>query len=120
MRNGLASVAWLAERLGQPNLRVVDATWFLPNSPEKVSEGGRPMLFDDLASFLQWDATRSNPHGFAASSGIDDVAQLCGGAGDTALLLIRRGWRSGPKFRHNRRLQHAEARSPETVHTLSG
>ena len=26
MRNGLASVAWLAERLGQPNLRVVDAT----------------------------------------------------------------------------------------------
>ena len=33
MRKGLASVAWLAERLGQPNLRVVDATWFLPSSP---------------------------------------------------------------------------------------
>ena len=28
----------------------------------------------------------------------DDVAQLCGGAGDTAALLIRRGWQCGPNY----------------------
>jgi thiosulfate/3-mercaptopyruvate sulfurtransferase len=28
----LVSAAWLAERLGRPELRVVDASWYLPNS----------------------------------------------------------------------------------------
>lgn len=35
MERGLVSTDWLASRLasGNPKLRVVDATWFLPNSP---------------------------------------------------------------------------------------
>lgn len=28
----LVSTAWLAERLGAPDIRVIDATWFLPNA----------------------------------------------------------------------------------------
>jgi len=29
----VVSCAWLAERLGAPDIRVIDATWFLPNDP---------------------------------------------------------------------------------------
>jgi thiosulfate/3-mercaptopyruvate sulfurtransferase len=29
----LVSTAWLAARLGQPDLRIVDATWFMPGDP---------------------------------------------------------------------------------------
>jgi thiosulfate/3-mercaptopyruvate sulfurtransferase len=29
----LVSAAWLAERLGTPDIRIVDATWFMPNDP---------------------------------------------------------------------------------------
>jgi len=29
---------------------------------------------------------------------VDDVAQLCGGAGDTGTILIKRGYRGGPNF----------------------
>ena len=34
----------------------------------------------------------------ATTAAYDDVAQLCGGAGDTAALLVRRGYRGGPNF----------------------
>ena len=30
--DALVSTDWLAERLGAPDVRVVDATWFLPNA----------------------------------------------------------------------------------------
>jgi thiosulfate/3-mercaptopyruvate sulfurtransferase len=33
MSEGLVSTRWLAEHLGAPDVRVVDATWFLPNVP---------------------------------------------------------------------------------------
>lgn len=34
MTDPLVSTAWLAERLGSPEVRVVDATWFMPNEPK--------------------------------------------------------------------------------------
>jgi thiosulfate/3-mercaptopyruvate sulfurtransferase len=34
MTDPLVSTAWLAERLGSPEVQVVDATWFMPNEPK--------------------------------------------------------------------------------------
>ena len=50
------------------------------------------MVFQNMNSFAKWDqaGSRRDPHGSAA----DDVAQLCGGSGDTASLLVTRGWES--------------------------
>ncbi|MGQ0533224.1 MAG: 3-mercaptopyruvate sulfurtransferase [Caulobacteraceae bacterium] len=33
MTDPLVSPAWLAERLDSPDLRIIDATWFMPNDP---------------------------------------------------------------------------------------
>ena len=35
----LVSIDWLAQRLGSPGLRVVDASWYLPTDPRRVAEG---------------------------------------------------------------------------------
>ena len=32
IETGLASTDWLAERLGNPDLRLVDGSWYLPTS----------------------------------------------------------------------------------------
>lgn len=32
----VVSCAWLAERLGAPDIRVIDATWFMPNDPRNA------------------------------------------------------------------------------------
>lgn len=34
----LVAPGWLAQRLGAPNMRVVDASWYLPNDPRKAAE----------------------------------------------------------------------------------
>ena len=47
--------------------------------------------FDSIDAFL-----RDTLHDTTAA--YDDVAQLCGGAGDTAALLVRRGYKDGPNF----------------------
>src|SRR4051812_46143745 len=38
MQNAFVSTEWLAERLGAPNIVVVDASWFLPNANRKPHE----------------------------------------------------------------------------------
>ena len=87
----------------------------VPKSFAEVSESNTPMVFEDLESFLMWDRTSDNSsdvhtrivtdehvscHSSDAHTWVvpDDVAQLCGGAGGTAHVLIRRGWKSGPNF----------------------
>ena len=63
--------------------------------PECDSElrplGGKPAWdYPDMASFMsEWHSDGEGHH---------DVAELCGGAGDTAKLLVRRGFRAGPNF----------------------
>ena len=47
--------------------------------------------FDTIVAFLASTLrTSTQPY--------DDVAQLCGGAGDTAALLVRRGYHEGPNY----------------------
>ena len=65
-------------------------------SPESDSElhpfggVGQAWSYPDMASFTaEWLSNGEGHH---------DVAELCGGAGDTAKLLVRRGFRAGPNF----------------------
>jgi thiosulfate/3-mercaptopyruvate sulfurtransferase len=37
MADPIVSTAWLAERLADPRLRVIDATWFMPGSPRDAA-----------------------------------------------------------------------------------
>ena len=52
---------------------------YLPNTVKELSETAAPMIFDDMDSFARWDVSSSTPRGVAC----DDVAQLCGGAGES-------------------------------------
>ncbi|CAE8683410.1 unnamed protein product [Polarella glacialis] len=51
MECGLVSCEWLKEQLDKaaPNLRIVDATWFLPNSPFAAPQGSKGAAGDYLA-----------------------------------------------------------------------
>ena len=48
------------------------------------------MHFEDFESFTTWNSTQK--------SGFHDVAELCGGAGGTGTLLVRRGYKAAPNF----------------------
>lgn len=48
------------------------------------------MNFEDLESFMNWSSSQKLC--------FHDVAELCGGAGDTAELLVKRGYSGGPNF----------------------
>ena len=48
------------------------------------------MEFEDLESVITWNSSQR--------LGFHDVAELCGGAGDTAKLLIKRGYSGWPNF----------------------
>ena len=64
---------------------------YTPQDNSLLSEHSAPVIFGSFESFARWDHSFSTPKGVA-----DDVAQLCGGAGDTAALLIKRGYKGGP------------------------
>ena len=66
---------------------------YVPFYLEELCENGEPVVFETIEAFARWDMS-SDAHAWA----VDDVAQLCGGAGDTAALLVKRGYRSGPNF----------------------
>ena len=97
MRNGLASVAWLAERLGQPNLRVVDATWFLPNSPFASPVAARAAhaaarvpgsTFWDLDEVSDAAAAPSTPHNLPTPAQFAAEARRHGIEPDTRFYFV--------------------------------
>ena len=68
-------------------------------TPEVVSDHGvtsQQMVFQSLEPFNAWNE-RCHESG-ASALAYHDVAELCGGAGDTGSLLIRRGYSKGPNF----------------------
>ena len=62
---------------------------FVPETQQEHSQASA-MHFEDFESFTTWNSSQK--------LGFHDVAELCGGAGDTAELLIKRGYSSGPNF----------------------
>ena len=62
---------------------------FIPETQEDSSAIGA-VNFEDLESFIAWNSSQT--------LGFHDVAELCGGAGDTGILLVRRGYRGEPNF----------------------
>jgi len=75
----------------------LNGSTFEPHEQHDHSVACSPMHFDDLASFTTWNESKvksQHPPG----RHYHDVAELCGGAGGTGTLLVRRGWRKGPNF----------------------
>ena len=115
MRNGLASVAWLAERLGQPNLRVVDATWFLPSSPFASPVAARAAhaaarvpgsTFWDLDEVSDAAAAPSTPHNLPTPAQFAAEARRHGIAPDTRVVCYDQlGVFSAPRLWHTLRAQ---------------
>ena len=119
MRNGLASVAWLAERLGQPNLRVVDATWFLPNSPFASPVAARAAhaaarvpgsTFWDLDEVSDAAAAPATPHNLPTPAQFAAEARRHGIAPDTRVVCYDQlGVFSAPRLWHTLRAFGVEA-----------
>ena len=55
------------------------------------------MKFDTFEAFAAWNGSYSGEQSRTGHR-YHDVAELCGGAGGTGTLLVRRGWRRGPNF----------------------
>ena len=55
------------------------------------------MTFDSLEAFNEWNESTHGKSG-ASVLAYHDVAEICGGAGDTGTLLVRRGYVKGPNF----------------------
>ena len=119
MRKGLASVAWLAERLGQPNLRVVDATWFLPSSPFASPVAARAAhaaarvpgsTFWDLDEVSDAAAAPSTPHNLPTPAQFAAEARRHGIAPDTRVVCYDQlGVFSAPRLWHTLRAFGVEA-----------
>src|SRR5687768_15826706 len=65
LETGLVSTAWLANRLGRPHVRILDASWYLPTSgrdPRAEYLGGHVpgAMFFDLDAIS--DRSTSLPH----------------------------------------------------------
>ena len=61
METGLVATAWLEDRLGQPALRVLDGSWYLPTS-------GRDPRAEYVAGHLRGDADPALFHRVPAST----------------------------------------------------
>jgi thiosulfate/3-mercaptopyruvate sulfurtransferase len=88
MSDPLVSTAWLAERLGTPEVRVVDASWFMPGEPrtgaQSYAEGHIPgAVFFDIDAIS--DRTSDLPHMLPAA---DAFAVAAGELGLRRDLII--------------------------------
>jgi len=90
MPNPLVSTAWLAERLDDPNVEIVDASWFMPGEPQtgagSFAEGHIPgAVFFDIDEIA--DKTVDLPHMLPTP---EDFARMAGRLGlrrDTTVVV---------------------------------
>ncbi|MEP6688057.1 MAG: 3-mercaptopyruvate sulfurtransferase [Gemmatimonadales bacterium] len=110
----LVSTAWLAERLGRPGLRVLDASWYLPTT-ERVASSEHAAAHIPGALFFDLDATSDRasplPHmlpdaaAFAramSSLGLDDSDDLVVYDGSGTNISAARAWWTFRVFGHLR------------------
>ena len=97
----LVGAAWLAERLDAPDVRVVDATWHLPNAgrdakaeyAERHIPGAVYFDIDDIA-----DAASPLPHMLPSPETFARrVGQLGLGDGDRIVVYDGGGWTAAPR-----------------------
>ena len=97
----LVGTAWLAERLDAPDIRVVDATWHLPNAgrdakaeyAERHIPGAVYFDIDDIA-----DAATPLPHMLPSPETFARrVGQLGLGDGDRIVVYDGGGWTAAPR-----------------------
>ena len=97
----LIDAAWLAERLDAPDVRVVDATWYLPNDDRDAKAeyaqrhipGAVYFDIDDIA-----DAATPLPHMLPSPETFArKVGQLGLGDGDRIVVYDGGGWTAAPR-----------------------
>ena len=86
----VVSPAWLADRLGDPTLRIVDATWYLPHLPRNARaefhEAHIPgAVYFDIDAIA--DRTSGLPHMLAAAAAFEEAVGALGiGEGDRLVV----------------------------------
>jgi thiosulfate/3-mercaptopyruvate sulfurtransferase len=90
MSDPLVSTAWLAERLGSGEVRVVDASWFMPGAPktgaQAYGEGHIPgAVFFDIDAIA--DRTTDLPHMLPAPDAFADAAGALGLRRDLTIVV---------------------------------
>ena len=90
MSDPLVSTAWLAERLGSADLRVIDATWFMPgegrSGRQAYEEGHIPgAVFFDIDGIS--DRSSDLPHMLPAADAFADAAGALGLRRDLVLVV---------------------------------
>ena len=86
----LVTAAWLAERLGQPDLRVVDATWFMPGDPRRGIDEHRKghipgAVFFDIDAIA--DQATALPHMLPSPEAFAVSAASLGLSRDAAIIV---------------------------------
>jgi thiosulfate/3-mercaptopyruvate sulfurtransferase len=101
MSDPLVSTAWLAERLGSNELRIVDATWFMPGESrtgrEAYAAGHIPgAVFFDIDAIA--DHSTDLPHMLPGTTQFDkDVGALGIGRDDTIVVYDGSGLGGAPR-----------------------
>jgi thiosulfate/3-mercaptopyruvate sulfurtransferase len=108
MTDPLVSTQWLAERLGEPDVQVVDATWYMPgetgSGPEQFAAGHIPgAVFFDIDAVA--DAATNLPHMLLAPEPFADAAGALGLKREaTVVVYDGRGIFSAPRVWWNLRV----------------
>jgi thiosulfate/3-mercaptopyruvate sulfurtransferase len=101
MTNALVSTEWLAERLGQPNIRIADASWYLPTAnrnPRAEYEAGHipDAVFFDIDAIS--DRKTTLPHMMPdAAAFASHMRKLGIGDADTVIFYDGAGVYSAPR-----------------------
>ncbi|MBI1198137.1 MAG: 3-mercaptopyruvate sulfurtransferase [Phenylobacterium sp.] len=101
MSDPLVSTAWLAERLGDPAIQVVDATWFMPGDPmtgaRSYADGHiRGAVFFDIDAIA--DHSTDLPHMLPAPAAFAQAAGELGLRREaTVVVYDAQGLFSGPR-----------------------
>lgn len=101
MSDPMVSTAWLAERLGRDNIRVLDASWFLPDMKrdaraEHVAQRVPGAVFFDIDAVSDPETTL--PHMLPSAAAFEtSVGALGIGNGDTVVVYDALGIWSAPR-----------------------
>lgn len=112
-RDPLVSTAWLAERLQDPDIVVLDATWFMPGTPRDANAeflarhipGAGFFAIDEVC-----DQTSDFPHMLASAAQFTQAMRALGvNSGSTVVVYDAQGIFSAPRLWWNLRAMGHEA-----------
>jgi len=113
MRDPVVSTRWLAERLDNPDIAILDATWFMPGTPRDAKSeflaghipGAAFFAIDEVC-----DQTSDLPHMLASAGQFTQAMRALGvNSRSTVIVYDAQGLFSGPRLWWNLRAMGHEA-----------